>query len=55
MKHWYVSWNENVAYESEFYTDAEKESPEWYDALREAREWCDSNGWDNVNVEVLDN
>ena len=54
MKHWYVSWNENIAYEAEFYTDAEEGSPEWWDLLHDNREWCDSNGMDNVNVETIE-
>lgn len=54
MKHWYVSWNENVAYESEFYTDAEEGSHEWWDALRDHRELLDSKGMDDMEIELCD-
>ena len=54
MKHWYVTWEENIAYESEFYTDAEEKSPEWWDAFFMAREQYDSDGMKDVNIELCD-
>lgn len=54
MKHWYVSWNENVAYEAEFYTDAEKESPEWWNMLFAHQEFLDSSGMENTEIELCD-
>ena len=54
MKHWYVSWNEHVAYESEFYTDAKQGSPEWWNMLFERQECLGSDGMDNTEIELCD-
>jgi hypothetical protein len=52
MAEYFVSWNERIFYEAAFDTDAEECSPEWWDALFAARECLDSNGMDDVSIEV---
>ena len=54
MKHWYVSWNEHVSYESEFYTDEKQGSPEWWNMLFERQECLGSDGMDNTEIELCD-
>lgn len=54
MPEYIISWNERVFFESVFITDAEPYSSEWWDELRNSREWLDSNGMDDINMEVID-
>lgn len=53
MPSFHVSWNERIFYESYFTTDAEEDSDAWYDALLENNAWVDSNGMDDIRVEVM--
>ena len=54
MTEYIVSWNERVFYEAAFTTDAEQGSPEWWDVLWERMEILDSNGMDDLNIEIID-
>lgn len=53
MPSFHVSWNERVFYESNFSTNAEVNSPEWFDAMFGSMDYLDSNGMDDINVEVM--
>lgn len=55
MTEYAVSWSERVFYEACFETDAEQGSPEWWDVLWERMNMCDSNGMDDLNIEVIGN
>lgn len=54
MTEYIISWNERIFFESVFITDAEQGSPDWWDAFYDNREWLDSNGMDDLNVEVVE-
>jgi len=54
MKDYIVTWNERVFFEAHFTTTLEEGSDEWWERVFEMREWVDSNGMDDINVEVVE-